>query len=339
MTTEVKVSIIVPVYNAASFLEECLDSILSQTLKNIEVICVNDGSKDNSQAILERYAKQDQRVRVLVKENGGLRSARNFGVAVATGEYIGFVDSDDFIDPKMMEILYSKAKETNADVAIGDLYLYDHKTAETSEYRDQLLFLRLKNRVINLADEPELIRCIAAWDRIYRRSLLNDNNITFPEGLVYEDALYTTQVLMKAQRIVVIPQKLYYYRKNVGESITDREVKSDKYKSDFLNINLRIQKILQEEDVSEDILTQYLMYFMHNAFIHQGNATTPRFFKYFFAQMHGMMHKKVYDLVKTLGSSGWTRYARYLKKGQIIRCWFYFKARNLARRIKAVHEG
>ena len=167
-----KISVIVPVYNTRPYLEQCLDSILTQTLADMEIICVNDGSPDDSQSVLERYAADDPRVRIIKKENGGLSSARNAGMRSAVGDYIAFVDSDDFITPIMMETLYNKAMKTSAEITIGDFFLYDHRNGKVGSYRDQALFARLGGKVFTLGEEPELIGCIGAWDRIYRRSFL-----------------------------------------------------------------------------------------------------------------------------------------------------------------------
>lgn len=335
MVLQPKVSVIIPVYNVEAFLPQCLDSVLSQTLEDVEVICVNDGSPDNCQAILDRYAQKDKRVRVIQQENAGQSSARNRGMDVSTGEYIAFVDSDDFIEPEMMEALYSRAKEVDADIAIADFYLYNDLTGETGDYRDRLLYLRLKNRVVTLNEEPELVQCIGVWDRICKRSLLVDNNIRFPEGLVYEDHLFTVQALVAAKRVTVMPDKLYYYRKFGGTSITDKEKKNDHYKEDFLTIHTQIMDLLQKEE-SEDVFPAYISYLMQNAFMHQGNATTPWYFKHFFTRMRDMLNEEMYDLAKELDPPGWRRYARYLKMGQAVRCWFYFKARNLVRRMKRI---
>lgn len=334
MTVNPKISIIVPVYNTESYLEECLDSILAQTLKDIEIICVNDGSPDHSQDILERYAQKDKRVKVLVKENGGLSSARNAGMKIAEGEYIAFVDSDDFVAPEMMETLYTRAEETKSDITIGDLYLYDQKTGETRDYRDQMLFLRLKNRVVALEECPELIRCIAAWDRIYRRCFLDEIGAQFPEGLVYEDAIFTAKTVTRTKRIAVVPQKLYYYRKNVEESITGKEAKNDRYKSDFLEIQRLIRTVLREEKVSEEVFFEYMLYFLPNAFSFQGNATNCRFFKSFFRQIREMMSEEEYEMTEDIENPGLRRYVRYIKQNQVFRCWCYFKLRKLAKRIR-----
>ena len=111
-----KLSVIIPVYNVENYLRECLDSITSQTVKDIEIICIDDGSTDNSPKILKEYQKKDSRIKIITKENGGQASARNLGIKKAQGEYIAFIDSDDFIESEMLEKLYTKAKDNNLDI-------------------------------------------------------------------------------------------------------------------------------------------------------------------------------------------------------------------------------
>jgi glycosyltransferase involved in cell wall biosynthesis len=118
----IKISVIVPIYNMEKYLEKCLDSLLSQTLEEIEIICVDDGSKDASPEILKRYAEKSAKIISLRKENGGLSDARNYGLPYATGEYIGYLDSDDFVDTDMYEIMYNKAKEQGSDIVECNLH-------------------------------------------------------------------------------------------------------------------------------------------------------------------------------------------------------------------------
>lgn len=329
-----KISVIVPVYNTRPYLEQCLDSILTQTLTDIEIICVNDGSQDDSQSILERYIAADPRVRVMKKENGGLSSARNAGMGLARGDYIAFVDSDDFIAPNMMEALYTRAEETGADITIGDLFLYDHRSGKVKVYRDQALFARLGRKVFALEEEPALIGCIGAWDRIYRRSFLQEIGARFPEGMIYEDALFTAETLVRAKRIALVPEKLYYYRKNVPGSITGTESESEKYRRDFLAIQAGIRGILEDACVSKEVLCEYAVYFVSSAFVHQLNVSDIRSFRAFFSAVRAMMRETDYQALKVCGAAKHRRYVRYLRKNQLCRCRYYFSLRRAARRGK-----
>ena len=129
---DIKVSIIVPVYNVARYLGECLDSIINQTLDDIEIICINDGSTDNSLEILEEYAKKDSRIWIFTIENSGLSLARNYGIKHANGKYVGFVDSDDYINETMFEKLYNSCEQNDLDLAICKISLFDDKTGEVN---------------------------------------------------------------------------------------------------------------------------------------------------------------------------------------------------------------
>lgn len=327
-----KVSVIIPVYNVEKLLPQCLDSVLNQTLKEIEVICVNDGSPDNSQSILEAYARSDSRITILKKENGGLSSARNYGMQRAKGEYIGFVDSDDFVERDMFQKLYERGVETESDIVVGNLCLYDHKTKEISEYRDLQLYLFLKNKVFRAEDYPEFIRNIAAWDRIYRRSFLESSKVLFPEGRVYEDAPFTMQTVMLADRISVIPDILYYYRKNEGNSITDREAKNERYKKDFLEVNRQIRDFFATIPISDEIRKEYLTYFMLNAIVHQKNAVAYTYASEFFSRMREMLTEQDYTIIQTIEYMPIRFYCNFLKKNKYHRAYFYFWLRNHFRR-------
>lgn len=322
-TQNVKVSVIIPVYNVEKYLRHCLDSVVAQTLNGIEIICVNDGSPDNSQAILEEYAEKYSNVKVIVKKNGGLSDARNCGMKVAQGKYIAFVDSDDFIEKDMMERLYQRASEADADIVVGDLYLYDNKTKETSLYRDQALYLYLKNKIFKLQDYPEFLRNIAAWDRIYKREFVERIGVRFPEGFVYEDAFFTFVTLAQAERIAVVPKQFYYYRKNSDDSITGKEITNDKYKKDFLEINRRTQEFLEKIHASKEIRQHYLHYFMQNALFHQGNATTYSFFKVFFKEMQELLVERDYLVIEQLPFTSVQRYGKWLQEDSLWKAYWY----------------
>ena len=128
-----KLSVIIPVYNVEEYLNECLDSITNQTLEGIEIICIDDGSTDNSPNLLKEYQKKDQRIKIITKENGGQATARNLGIKEAHGEYIAFIDSDDFIEPEMLEKLYTKAKNNNLDIAMCKIATYNNQTKEIKD--------------------------------------------------------------------------------------------------------------------------------------------------------------------------------------------------------------
>jgi glycosyltransferase involved in cell wall biosynthesis len=200
-----KVSVIVPVYNVEKYLTECLDSIIGQSLREIEIICINDGSTDRCGWILEQYARADHRIRVVTQPNRGLSNARNTGIALAGGEYVGFVDSDDMILPDFYEKLYRAARQHDADIAVASIRRFFSGRFKL-KYREEKRFTDLQAR-IDAADVP---RSNYVWNKIYRRSTLNH---PFPENRYYEDIQWTIRIVHAARSLVTVPGTAYLYRK------------------------------------------------------------------------------------------------------------------------------
>ena len=208
----VNVSVIVPVYNVEKYISKCLDSLVNQTLKDIEIIVVNDGSKDNSQKIIDKYAKKYKNVKSYINENGGVSKARNFGLKRAKGEYIAFVDSDDYVDINMYEDMYKKAKSNDFDVVACDLkYIYDEK--------EVLAFSNLKK---DLTTKEEIKKTYVSmypvvWNKIYKKDLLK--NIEFKENVWFEDVEFLYRLYSKINSMGYINKHYYCYLQRQG-SIT-----------------------------------------------------------------------------------------------------------------------
>lgn len=208
------VSIIVPVYNVERYIDKCLRSIINQTLQNIEVIIVNDGSTDGSQNIIDKYAsKYNDKIISLRKENGGLADARNYGLRYASGEYVGFVDSDDWIEPDMYEKLYKCADQKKADIVISDfIFEPDSNVIHTNI---------TEGTSLTLTSHPSLLLTEASvCNKLFKRSLFTENNIEFPKGKLHEDRLAICKLYYFADNIVYIREGLYHYLKGRGNSIT-----------------------------------------------------------------------------------------------------------------------
>ena len=226
-----KISVIVPVYNVEDYLEECIESILGQTYKNLEIILVDDGSTDNSSKICDTYEKKDNRIKVIHKENGGLSSARNNGLKHITGDYISFVDSDDFINKTMYEKLYMAIKQYDADVVKSNFAnVKDGKVVETKSTGESKLYNR-EEAMLNYMKTPYKYNKhfkVVVWDALYKRELFD--GIQFPEGLLYEDGYVTPKVIFKSKRLVHLDESLYYYRINdkgiMSQGMTQKSLKS-----------------------------------------------------------------------------------------------------------------
>ena len=219
-----KVSVIIPVYNTELYLDQCLDSVVRQTLREIEIICVNDGSVDGSADILQRYAAQDDRIRVVSQENCGLAGARNNGMKEATGEYLAFLDSDDWFDLKALEKMYAQAARDEADICVCG------RTDHLDYYGGSISFQRLpnrkhypQNRVFNLQNNPDWIlnfTSVIVNGKLFRRSFLEKYEISFIPVKRGEDVNFSVIAFCTADRITVISESLVHYRVFRPESLT-----------------------------------------------------------------------------------------------------------------------
>lgn len=231
-----KVSIIVPTYNNEKFLEKCLVSLIKQTLKEIEIIIVNDGSEDNTKGILNIFEKHDSRIKVIHQSNQKQGAARNRGMEIAKGEYIGFVDSDDWVDLNYYEKLYKAAKKHNVDIALAtNVRIGNGKTKKRLKLAAEVVANTLQSKI----DVGNQVKNPCPTNKIYRRSMLEDNKIVWLEGCYCEDKLFTIQAVYYANGIVTVPDVNYYYFRNPNSTVNSksRKLTADKQKAkrDVLN--------------------------------------------------------------------------------------------------------
>ncbi len=217
MRKKIKVSVIVPVYNTEMYLHKCLDSLVNQTLKEIEIIVVNDGTKDNSQAIIDEFSKKyPDKVFSYIKPNGGLSSARNYGVAKAHGEFLGFVDSDDYVNLDMYELMYDKATKTSSDIVVcGMKSIYENE--------DYMNFVQTDNKFgYSLSESPDLMLYSRSYacNKIYSRKMWNEHKCEFPNQW-FEDSALIYNVLYYAKKIEVVKKPLYNYLRTNENSIVN----------------------------------------------------------------------------------------------------------------------
>lgn len=209
------ISVIVPIYNVEKYLRECVDSILCQTYSNLEIILVDDGSPDKCPGICDEYAKKDNRVKVIHQDNGGLAHARNVGIANSNGEYLTFIDSDDYVSNDYVESLYKGISEFGADISIASFYPFKdndvcQQLPKSVSYEEISKEEAIKRYCSINADCS--MPFISACNKIYRKILFD--GIAFPKGKLYEDAFTTYKLIDRARKIVYSTAKLYYYRIN-----------------------------------------------------------------------------------------------------------------------------
>lgn len=223
VTSKPKVSVIVPIYNVEKYLRRCLDSLVNQTLTDIEIILVDDESPDNSNEIYKEYLAKDNRIKLVQKKNGGLGFARNSGLEIATGEFIAYIDSDDYVDVNMFKKLYDTSKNNNLDtVYCGYNNLDDELKVHSFSEVDDLTIFSTKDEVNGVL--LDMIACkpssplerkyrMSVWHAIYSRDLIENNRIRFcsERQFISEDIIYHIDYLSKANRIAFIPDSFYYY--------------------------------------------------------------------------------------------------------------------------------
>jgi len=211
-----KVSVIIPVYNAGLHLRECLDTVVGQTLADIEILCVDDGSTDDSMSILRDYADRDSRLSVLQQENAGAGAARNRGLGVACGDYLSFLDADDFFDPTMLEKAYKKCVSDDADVVVYRAHFFDTRTGRSIEANWPLKAESIPDALPfspeDVADSLLALFSPAPWNRLFRRAFVLEAGLRFQEIKRANDLSFTMLALAYSRRITVVDEPLVYYR-------------------------------------------------------------------------------------------------------------------------------
>ena len=241
------ISIIIPIYNAEKYINKCLDSILKQTKKELEIILINDGSTDNTEKIIKTY--QDKRIKYFKNDNHGIGYSRNFGINQSTSKYIMFLDSDDYLETIACEELFNKAEKDNLDIVISDFYKVFNNNIE------EIKLPSFENS--SLKDNPDIItEYLNPWAKLYSSKLLKDNKIKFVENLKYEDAPFVIETLDKAKKIGKVDKPLNYYVIHGNSETTVRDRKC----FDILKIIDRIRKYTKyKEYLKENLLIKLLI--------------------------------------------------------------------------------
>ena len=278
------ISIIVPIYNAEKFINKCVDSLINQTKKELEFILINDGSTDSTHDILKTY--EDKRIKYFKNKNQGIGKTRNFGIEKATGKYIMFLDSDDYLELTACEELYKKAIQEKADMVVCDFYkVYDDGSQED---------INLPSfKPTKLKDNPNILIDInlSPWNKIYSAKLIKDNNITFAEGIKYEDVPFVAESLDRANKIAKLDKKLNYYVIHGNSETTVR----DKRIFDILKIIEKIRTYFKDEKYMNDIVDKLTVRIVTNYNIQQRNQKDIKVGMDFIDEAFSYLKKEVPD--------------------------------------------
>ncbi len=260
----VKVSVIIPVYNAEKYLKQCLNSICRQTLQEIEIICVDDGSTDNSLNILQEYTNADTRIQVLTQKNQGAGAARNYGLRTARGLYLSFLDADDFFEPNMLEEAVNTIELYSADFVVFES---DQFHMDTNSYAKPSWVVRHKDippympfSYLSLTDNVFKTFVGWAWDKLYRKSFIDKHNLWFQEQRTSNDLLFVFSALVLAKRIAVIDKILAHQRRGGRESLS---VTREKSWHCFYDALIALRKRLKDENIYWKLEQDFINYALH----------------------------------------------------------------------------
>lgn len=258
-----KISVIIPVYNAEKYIREALDSVINQSLADIEIICINDGSKDSSLEIMKEYAEKDSRIRIIDKENEGYGKTVNRGLNEACGEFVAIFEPDDILDRNIYETLYKEAIENNLDVVKCNFYNY--WSQKNKAKKSKLISRCASKKVFDPKDKLKIFTCHASvWTAIYKKSFLDSNNLRFLEtpGASFQDMSFTFKVLALVKRIKLIDKPLLYYRQDNPNSSINNPAKvycvCDEY--DELTRFLNADETLKKDFNTQKLINQYRAY-------------------------------------------------------------------------------
>ena len=302
----VDLSIIIPVYNVEQYLENCLNSILNGNLKNIELICINDGSTDNSLNILNNYAEKYNNIKVISQQNQGQGVARNLGIEIAQGEYIGFVDPDDWVEPEMFERMYNQAKKFDLDIITCNRkchfqdkikYKNDWKKIKgnyTNIKKQKVTNIRPNNNLTYQdIQQTLLVSFCFCWNKIFKASLIKDYNIKFSSTRLSEDVIFILKAFLYAKKISYLNEYLYNYRESsqsISHKITD-------YAFDEFQVIQELEEFFNNNPQYKNFLYENYQFYKLFSLTHKYNQVSKNKQKLFLLKAKNILNQKEYLLL------------------------------------------
>ncbi len=252
------VSIVIPIYNCEDYLEQCINSLLGQSYRFLELICVDDGSTDNSASILSNLASSDSRIQVLTQQNSGPGRARNMGISKAKGEYLLFFDCDDWCEPSLLKCAVARAQETQADIVALPHFIFDQRVGEVVPASWALMPDKYPTEVCNWKDNPDWIFQAFQnfpWNKLLRTEFIRENNLRFQEDIrLTEDLMFSAPALIRASRLTFLPDMLLYHREGTG---TNSMANKDRYPLDFITAFRSLKQFLESEGIYDQLRIAY----------------------------------------------------------------------------------
>lgn len=272
-----KISVIIPIYNSESYLKKCLDSVVNQTLKDIEIILIDDGSTDNSLEIIKQYNNQYENIKYISKKNEGQAIARNLGIEMATGDFIVFVDSDDYIDQNMFKKLYTNATTNNSDIVVCD-YVEEY---ENKKILKKSLYMNADNLQKNY-----IVSVAGPCSKIIKTDIFKKNNIRFLENNIYEDLAIIPSLALYTNKITYIEENLYHYV--IRKNSTMQQTSYNKKLESIFNVMEFLSRQFENSSFSEELEFLYINHLLY--------AGCGRFLKY---KSTNNMIKKIINIMNT----------------------------------------
>lgn len=278
------ITIIVPIYNSEKYLKKCIDSLVNQTKKELEIILINDGSTDNSEKIIKEY--KDDRIKYIKNENQGIGITRNEGIAKAQGKYLMFIDSDDYLEKNTCELLFNKAEKDNLDMVICDFYR-EYENGEKKEER----IVNFENTTIK--ETPELLYKVnlSPWNKLYQTKLIRDNNILFEEELKYEDTPFVFISMDKSKRIGKVNKCLNHYIIHNNSETTIRDEKC----FDIFEIIRIVRDYFEGKEYAKESINRWIVWIVTNFTIQQRNQEDKKLAMRFIDHSHDFLSVVVPD--------------------------------------------